>query len=233
VKAYGEALRRDEIYVDAYIGLANTFHRAGESERALRYLKEAVRLDPTNVAAWYNTGVVQDTLGRSGEAEKAYRQALEVDPHHAMSHNNLGSLLKRLDRRVEAERHFRLALKADPHHVEAKYNLAALLIDDQPGTSVLLLREVLLLQPDLVPARHNLAVALSRVDRPDEAMEQYAWLVEHNPKAPGVYLAMATLEANRGNTSEARRLVRQAVEVGGPEVTQIIASDPVLRGLGG
>jgi len=233
VKAYGEALRRDEIYVDAYIGLANTFHRAGESERALRYLQEAVRLEPTNVAAWYNIGVVQDTLGRSGEAEKAYRQALEIDPHHAMSHNNLGSLLKRLGRKVEAEHHFRLALQADPQHVEAKYNLASLLIDDQPATSVLLFREVLAIQPDLVPARHNLAVALTRVDRPDEALEQYAWLVEHNPRAAGVYLAMASIEAGRGRTDEARRLVRKAVEVGGDEVARIVATDPALRGLGG
>ncbi len=100
---------------------------AGEPQRALAHLEEAIAIDPTFGWAWSNLGVVYRLLGRPERAEQAYLEAYRLDPADATPLSNLASLYAgqgqerraaRLERRVEAHRrrnpfyHYRLALQA-------------------------------------------------------------------------------------------------------------------------
>jgi arylsulfatase A-like enzyme/Flp pilus assembly protein TadD len=230
LSAYGDALRRDDHHVSAYLGAANTFHRSGRSERALAYLDEAKQLEPSRHATWYNLGVVHDAMGHSSDAEAAYQEAAELDPSHAMTWNNLGSFYNVQGRKDDARRAFRKAIEVDGDLVEARYNLGTLLIADSPEQAIGQLRAVVTLQPDLVPAHHNLAVALVKLGRIDEALAEHDW-VATNTGNPSALLAMARLQAERGQTTEARVLVRSAVERGGQALRTRVAEDPVLSAL--
>jgi choline-sulfatase len=231
IRAFGEALRRDRIYVDAYLGVAASLHTSGNSERAVTYLEQALEIEPTNMAAIYNLGVILDHMGHTEKAETTYRKALQLDPSHALSHNNLGSLLDRTGRKEEAEREFRLALQAKPDHVEAKYNLATLMLSERPERAVPLLREVVAARPNLVPARHNLAMALAEMGRVDEALAQHQYVADKKPEAPGPILAMAGVQARHGRKADARANVAKAIALGGDDVKKMIADDPVLSPL--
>jgi Tfp pilus assembly protein PilF len=96
---------------------------------------------------------------------------------------------------------------------------------------VSLLRVVVAASPELVPAHHNLGVALIRIDQPDEAMEQFQWIVTNVDSAPGAYLSMAGIEAKRGRTTEARRYIAQAISQGGDGARERALADPDLREL--
>ena len=230
VEAYGQALERDDRYVSAYVGLGNVFHRRGESDRGLRYLQRARELDPLNHAAAYNLGVVLDALAKPTEAQAAYEVAVSLDPDHAMTWNNLGSLHRRMGRESEAERAFRQALAADAGHVEASYNLATLLIERQPEVAAKMLMDVIARRPDLVPARHNLALVLGRLGDVDAALAQYAWLVEHTQPV-GPWMGMAALEAKHGRLADARRHLALALDAGGDAVRVRAESDVLLKPL--
>ncbi len=58
--------------------------RAGRSEDALRYAREATRRAPTMCRAWYNLGLVQESRKDSLAALEAYNEALEACPNDAM-----------------------------------------------------------------------------------------------------------------------------------------------------
>ncbi len=231
IAAYSEALKRDDIYVRAYVGIANTFHKIGQSDRALSYLQKATELENANLAAWYNMGVVQDKLGHIAEAEKAYKKASEIDPTHAMTHNNLGSLLNRQGKGDAARQEFLRALKAEPTHVEAKYNLAIVTLEKNPELAMRLLSEVIVQQSDLLQARHTLATIQAKEGKVDEAIKGFSWIVEHTPKAPGAYIAMAKIEVGRGNKGVAKKHISAALKQDEKITRALVSKDKALQPL--
>lgn len=77
--------------------------RAGRSEEALPWLRQAVAIDPELGDGWVNLGV---GLRRSGDldgAEAAYRHALEAAPDAGSAYQNLSVLLRLRGRGPEAD----------------------------------------------------------------------------------------------------------------------------------
>ena len=54
------------------------YAKAGEHERAIEILREAVRRDPLFSAAWKALGGALRDAGRAGEALEAYRSGIEA-----------------------------------------------------------------------------------------------------------------------------------------------------------
>ena len=54
------------------------YAKAGEHERAIEFLREAVRRDPLYSAAWKALGNALRDAGRAGEALEAYRSGIEA-----------------------------------------------------------------------------------------------------------------------------------------------------------
>jgi tetratricopeptide (TPR) repeat protein len=54
------------------------YEKAGEPEKALEHLREALARDPLYSAAWKTLGRVLADLGRAEEALQAYRQGIEA-----------------------------------------------------------------------------------------------------------------------------------------------------------
>lgn len=229
--AYGEALRRDDRYIESWVGVANVLHRTGDDTRALAYLERATAIDPRNLPAWYNRAVVTDALGRLDAAEECYRTALDIDPQHAMSWNNLGSLLRRLERDGEAEAAFRQSLLVDKDHIEALYNLASLTIETEPMKAIGMLEHVVAKRPDLELGWLALGRTLESVGRKQDALNAYAQQAKTatNPSMALLHSAALLQELNR--TPEARDALNIALKKGDKNTKNRAGAFPALRPL--
>ena len=67
---------RDNALLRYSLGLE--YARAGERERALEFLREAVRRDALYSAAWKALGKLLAEMNRSADALEAYRQGIEA-----------------------------------------------------------------------------------------------------------------------------------------------------------
>jgi Tfp pilus assembly protein PilF len=67
---------RDNALLRYSLGLE--YARAGERERALEFLREAVRRDALYSAAWKALGKLLAEMNQSAEALEAYRQGIEA-----------------------------------------------------------------------------------------------------------------------------------------------------------
>lgn len=231
VRGYGEALRRDDRHVEAYVGLSNTFFRDRKFDKAEAYIDRGIELDATHQPLWYNRGVLLGELDKPTQAEAAYRKSIELVPNHAMSHNNLGSILNRRGDSEGAKAAYRAAMEADPDHVESRYNLATLLMDSNPVDAAKLLQDVVRRAPHLVPAWLNLGHVLGTLGQVDLAVQAYRGAIAQAPNSSGAWLAIAGLELRRGNAGAAKEAVQQAVTVGGDEAQQRVQSTPALAKL--
>lgn len=117
----------DRVIAHFYSNLGAESLAAGEPQRALVDLRQAIAVDETFGWAWSNLGVAYRQLGRPEEAEQAYLEARRLDPSDATPLSNLASLYSgqgkerkaaRLQREVEQHRrrnpfyHYRLSLQA-------------------------------------------------------------------------------------------------------------------------
>jgi tetratricopeptide (TPR) repeat protein len=106
--------------------------RKGQSEDAVRHLKDAIRIDPSFVEAQAELATVYTKSGQSSLALELLDRALALDPKSALLHSNKASVLIILDRPVEAEDSARRALQLDAAWIQAHYLLgAALLAQDR------------------------------------------------------------------------------------------------------
>lgn len=136
-----ELTERGRAYADAQHLLGLCYHLAGQPERALERLDEAVRINPRYIEALVHRGVILGELGRTREAEAMFAQARQVTirgangiaAHHAgklaNSHASLGEAYAEagaLDRAIEQ---YRTALQLGPTFQDLRLRLGRLLLE--------------------------------------------------------------------------------------------------------
>jgi len=109
--------------------------KRGQSEQALRYLREAVRLDPAFLEARLDLGAIYAKTNRPERALHQYERALEIEPNLALLHNNKAAALVMLSRWEEAEKAARRALQLDPKSIDAHYMLGIAMMKQGKITS--------------------------------------------------------------------------------------------------
>lgn len=70
----------------------NLYLGAGETEKAMANLQQAVKTDPLNPTIHYAVGASYDQMGNKQEAEKAYLEAIKLNPEYFEANYNLGAL---------------------------------------------------------------------------------------------------------------------------------------------
>jgi tetratricopeptide (TPR) repeat protein len=116
-------------------------------------------------------------------ALKLMREAMKLEPSRLDGRLNLGAALLFLNQPEEAITHFRYVLALDAQNTMALLNLAACLdkIGDLDG-SVATLQKLVQQRPAWRDAHYNLAVALYKQDRFDEAGEALQKELKLNPE---------------------------------------------------
>ena len=99
---------------------------AGDLERAVQTLEQALALAPSRAALHHNRAVLLQRLARPGEALAAHDRALALGLVAPDAHYNRGNSLQSLGRSAEALAAYREALRLEPLHALALYDSARL-----------------------------------------------------------------------------------------------------------
>jgi tetratricopeptide (TPR) repeat protein len=122
------------------------------------------------------------------EAKRDFELELKIDPQNAGAEGILGEIADKAGDQAAAIDHYKRATTLDSGFAEAYVELGALLVTQKRfAEAVPPLESAVKLAPDDPRAHYNLALALSRVGRKDEADREFAIhrkMQEASPSAP-------------------------------------------------
>jgi tetratricopeptide (TPR) repeat protein len=174
---------------------------------ALALFSSARAADPLRPQPHLGCGMALAGLGRDGEAVACFQEALRLKPDFAEAGFELGSAFHRSGALTEAAAAFEAVLRRMPDHVPAGLGLGAVLIEaGQPVAAEKALRGGLARSapPALKAALHtNLALALRRQRKDQEALENCERALALNPAQPQLGLHRAEALQNLGRHDEA------------------------------
>jgi len=145
-------------------------HQRGEYETALDLICKALAVREDHPQSYNNLGMVFKELGRYNDAQESLRRAIDLQPDYAEAYNNLGTVYKKLGRLDEAEVAYNQAVELHPEYINALNNLGNLFLESRNLNKALTFySRALCLDPDLPLSHYNLACALIKLGRFDEA----------------------------------------------------------------
>ena len=157
--------------------------KTGSLDAAVASMRRAVAVDPTRPQAWRRLGDHLDVMGDRSGAEAAYLNHVRHAVHDAALMNAAADL--HANRIPEAEAGLRNHLKQAPTDVVAIRMLAELAMRlDRGEDAERLLERCLELAPGFHEARHNYAIVLNRVNKPQQGLVELERLLRGDPGNP-------------------------------------------------
>ena len=126
---FKKALKLDPESAEAYRGLALTYSRTDEFDKAIRELNKAIKIRPGFAEAHNDLGIIYDRMGNFPAAAKSFVQALRFRSNSAEIRNNLALAYFNIGSYAEAIKAYKQTLSIDPHDADALYGLARVYMD--------------------------------------------------------------------------------------------------------
>jgi tetratricopeptide (TPR) repeat protein len=170
-----------------------------------------VALAPRLGPALNNLGNVLRLQGRLDEAMACYQRALDQDSRRVMAWVNMGRLLQERGQKEEAARCYCQAEALEPNTARFHANLGSLAAECQDHEAAAYhYRQALAADPGLAEAHHGLGLALLAVGLLDPAEVSLRAAIRIKAAA-GPWVALARLEAERGDFDRSCQSARQAL----------------------
>ena len=202
--------------------VAARYVRLGVLDQAHEHFSAAVALDPTDAASWDGLARIWRDWGFPHLALSDAYRAVYYAPDSPTVHNTLGTVLQALGKWPAARAQFERALALDVTAAYALSNLChAWRLAGNASRAASACHQALQLQPDLEPARNNLALTYEAAGDRRAAL---ATLAASSDKARAAY--------NEGLLHLARRDYRQALQsfdVARTERPQFGAAETIAR----
>jgi Flp pilus assembly protein TadD len=172
VPEYERALTANPNHVKSHNNLALALVELGRLEEAAGHFKTSLEFEP-KADIYSDLGFIMAQLGKSEAARADYQKALELDPNCASAHFNLAVTFVQAGKFGEAESHYRQALPGRPTaetHNGLGYVLAR---QGRTDEAVAEFRKAIDVDPKFTPAYNNLAEALVKQGKLEEAEHYY------------------------------------------------------------
>jgi tetratricopeptide (TPR) repeat protein len=201
VAEYKRALAANPDHAKSHNNLALALVELGELEEAAGHFRASLAIEP-KAEIYSDLGFTMAQLGKSQEALADYQKALDLDPNCASAHFNLAVTFVRAGDFAEAESHYRQALPgratAETHN-GLGYVLAH---QGRAEEAIAEFRKAIDIDSQFTPAYNNLAEALERRGKLDDAAEYYRRSLAERPTAAG-YKALGAVLRKLGKMDEA------------------------------
>lgn len=188
---FRRAAKADPTYGKAWNNIGNIRAQAGDVEGARECYERALASEPEDGRAYYFYGkLLLETGDADGAAEK-FERAVNFQPNFSSAWYELGNIKRDRGDLEGARDCYKEAVHFEPKAPDVRHGLAEVL--HQMGDYAGAVREyrVILQMTEDPRARYNLACALARQGRGDEAMAELARAVE---LAPARYKKMAAAD---------------------------------------
>jgi predicted O-linked N-acetylglucosamine transferase (SPINDLY family) len=152
-----------ELTADGLFALANWFHEAHISDKALYFYRKALQSDPGLAAAHHNMGAIYTELQNRDKAVHHFEKAIQLNPGLADSYSALGLFWFTENRFEQALVLLEQAVAINPHFAEGHFNMGNIL--QQMGEhqrSVICFKKASACNPAFAPARwlHKLCLPM-------------------------------------------------------------------------
>ncbi|MEH2181855.1 tetratricopeptide repeat protein [Nostoc sp.] len=252
---YIQVLEKQPGNPEALYGLGLLAQQMGQYQTAEQWLSAALQVQPNSVNTWFSLGNLRLVQEQFSEAEKAYKQALVLLPNSLPIYNNLGYTLQQQGLFEEAINYYQKALELKPDFIEAEISLGNALhsqgklssnqkmhyaqLNNQLGVArkkaldfknaVTCHKQAIALQPNLLEAHYNLALALQEQGELEEAIASYQRTLELNPNYGEVYLNLGKIYQQQNNLTEAISAYQQGLKLINPHYAKALAANQALE----
>ena len=136
IEKFQKSLEFKPDYRMAWVNLALGYSYAGQTDRGIQTIKQAIDKGYSDVNLYNMLGVLYAEAKRYDKAEEVYKHALESYGESAEIYSNLGVLSEKMGRLEEAHSFYKKSLKLNPQHGIAQNNIRALekRYSEKPGT---------------------------------------------------------------------------------------------------
>jgi tetratricopeptide (TPR) repeat protein len=173
---------------------------AGNHERAIALIGEAIALNPTVAAYHSNLGLALERHGQLPEAADCFRAALQIDPSYINALFNLAKVLFGQGLFAEAIDRYRQALQKNPNDAPAYFNLGSVYLkQDLFIEAAECFRTALAIKPDYADAHNNLGLAYSGQQDFGRAAECYQRAFAFDAQHPSAFWNLSLLRLLQGD----------------------------------
>ncbi len=184
---------------------------AVNAEWAEYLTRRALEFDPDNPETVVKLGRVLRTIGRNDEALGFFQRYHQMVPGDFLGLAHIGSCLSAMGRYQEAESYLRRAVAGidDP---QTHYNLGLLLsITNRPIEAIAEYEKALARDPMHADARLNMATALARQGKTEQASRELTRLVEQDPDNAVARTNLGVVLLQLGKIEQARAQLEAAL----------------------
>jgi len=175
-------------------------------KKALDCFDRLEQLDPDSPWVRILRGQAYDGLGSYQKALEEFEQAKKQLPADATVRSSLGFMCWKLHHYDEAVSELRETLRLDPRFKEAKYYLAdTYLAESQPQLALPILEDLVRNSPQDYRARLDLAKALGKLGRYQEAVPQFQEAMHLDPARPEPHYLLGRIYENLKRPDDSRR----------------------------
>ncbi len=208
-----KSVRIDPGEAYGYNALGIAYLEQADFAKAIPAFRDAVHRAPNWSYPLHNLAVASVEAGDSEGAIRAYQQAMKLTPQYSYLPYNLGLVYQRTNRKREAEQAYRRAAEVAPDSAEPLNALGSLKASEGKNAEAeQFYKSALEKNPNLLPARHNLALLLSTTKgREAEAIELWKKNLADKPDFLPSRLALAELLVKRGDSGGAVEQYKQVV----------------------
>ncbi|MDP5238954.1 sulfotransferase [Uliginosibacterium sp. 31-16] len=218
------------VTVEQLIAQCLAQYESADRAGALTRLQAMTTAYPDHPGVWEALARVLRHAGCREEAVVALRQWVVSAPDSHDAHTDLAGLLHELGNKVDVEYHARRALALNPLNAQAHNLLGMLALDDlRAEEAEFHFRQLLLLHEPLAPLCANLATALQRQGKLDEAAAIFSQMLELDPANVDGCISWARMEEARRNFSRAWELLAHAERIAPLRPNVVIARAVLLR----
>jgi len=218
IEYFNQALEKDPLFAQAYVGLADAYFVLGTNDQAL-----PADVFPKARAAGRQALQIDDGLGEAHatlaavtyfydwkrkEAEQEFRRAIELNPNHSSAHQWYGLLLMTSRRFAEATTEFQRAQDLDPLSLIIALDLGQ--VDYYSGNSdgaIAQAQKALMYDPDFSAAHDLLGMAYLQKGFPKRALPEFERYAALSGKDADALMRMGQTYAALGDRREAMELV--------------------------
>ena len=176
---------------------------AGDTLSAEAALKALVLRYPGQADALHMLGICSLNQGRAAQAVDWFQRALQRHAHNPDYHVDIANALLMLGQESEARAHYEAALGLAPDHFMANFNLGTVLLRQGHSVAALKYLRAAAKAGTDADAQVNLAEALVRTRRSEEAEEALHSALRIAPRHPLALAGLGRLFSRAGRHEEA------------------------------
>jgi len=154
---------------------------SGQHDKAVELVRLHLRMRPKDSMALSIMGVLLRGVGALVESEEWLRRAITLEPDNATCHYHLGVTLAMAKRHRDAIAHWEIAARLLPNFGAPWIALTGAYADvNEAERGIEAAQIAMRLAPGEPGSRANLALALAKAGRTEEACEMYRMVVENS-----------------------------------------------------